>query len=105
MLASAGYGYEITGVDVLAACSSTLAAARNGGCMDEIEGRIRSLIIGPGLTAMDLIAASLGTPQRDLLTVRLKVIPAIDLDRHPGKHLPLESTRRAHFSIDLDRLR
>lgn len=28
---AAGYGYEITGVDVLAACSNTLAAARNGG--------------------------------------------------------------------------
>ena len=58
---AAGYGYEITGVDVLAACSSTLAAARNGGWSDEIEARIRALIAGPRSTAKDLIAASLGT--------------------------------------------
>lgn len=58
---AAGYGYEITGVDLLAACSSTLAAARNGGSIDEIEGRIRALIAGPRSTAKDLIAASLGT--------------------------------------------
>ena len=56
-----GHGYEITGVDVLAACSSTLAAARNGGWIDEIEGRIRALTAGPRSTAKDLIAASLGT--------------------------------------------
>ncbi|MCG3144719.1 MAG: hypothetical protein HONDAALG_02172 [Gammaproteobacteria bacterium] len=58
---TAGYGYEITGADVLAACSSTLAAARNGGWVDEIEGRIRTLVAGPRSTAKDLIAASLGT--------------------------------------------
>lgn len=58
---AAGYGYEITGVDVLAACSSTLAAARNGGSIDGIEGRIRALVAGPRSTAKDLIAASLGT--------------------------------------------
>ncbi|GIK86954.1 MAG: hypothetical protein BroJett026_24350 [Betaproteobacteria bacterium] len=57
---AAGHGYEITGVDVLAACSSTLAAARNGGWIDEIEGRIRALTAGPRSTAKDLIAASLG---------------------------------------------
>lgn len=57
----AGYGYEITGVDVLAACSSTLAAARNGGWTDEIEGRIRALVAGPRSSAKDLFAASLGT--------------------------------------------
>ena len=57
----AGYGYEITGVDVLAACSSTLAAARNGGWTDEIERRIRALVAGPRSAAKDLIAASLGT--------------------------------------------
>ena len=50
---TAGYGYEITGVDVLAACASTLAAARNGGWIDEIEGRIRALIAGPQSTAKD----------------------------------------------------
>jgi hypothetical protein len=58
---AAGYGYEITGVDVLAACSSTLAAARNCGWIDEIEARIRALTAGPRSTAKDLIAASLGT--------------------------------------------
>ena len=58
---AAGHGYEITGVDVLAACSSTLAAARNGGWTDEIEGRIRALVAGPRSSAKDLIAASLGT--------------------------------------------
>jgi hypothetical protein len=58
---AAGYGYEITGVDVLAACSSTLDAARNGGWIDEIEGRIRALVAGPRSTAKDLIAAWLGT--------------------------------------------
>lgn len=58
---AAGYGYEITGVDVLAACSSTLAAARNGGWTDEIEGRIRALVAGPRSSAKDLISASLGT--------------------------------------------
>ena len=47
--------------------------------------------------------------QRDFLavrfTVRLKRIPAIDLDRHRGRHLPQESTRLAQLSIDLDRSR
>ena len=57
----AGCGYEITGVDVLAACSSTLDAARNGGRVDETEERIRALVAGPRSTAKDLIAASLGT--------------------------------------------
>lgn len=57
----AGYGYEITGADVLAACSSTLDAARNGGWVDETEGRIRALVAGPRSTAKDLIDASLGT--------------------------------------------
>ncbi len=58
---TAGYGYEMTGADVHAACSSTLAAARNGGWDDEIERRIRTLIAGPRSTAKDLIAALLGT--------------------------------------------
>jgi tetratricopeptide (TPR) repeat protein len=58
---AAGYGYEITGLDVLAACSSTLDAARNGGLVDEADGRIRALVTGPRSTAKDLIAASHGT--------------------------------------------
>jgi tetratricopeptide (TPR) repeat protein len=59
---AAGYGYEITGVDLLAARSSTLDAAKNGGWIDEIEGRIRALVAGPRSTAKELITASLGTP-------------------------------------------
>jgi tetratricopeptide (TPR) repeat protein len=58
---AAGYGYEITGLDVPAACSSTMDAARNGGWVDEADGRIRALVAGPRSTAKDLIAASLGT--------------------------------------------
>lgn len=58
---AAGYGYEITDVDVLAACSSTLAAARSGGWIDETEGRIRALVAGPRSTAKDLIVALLAT--------------------------------------------
>jgi len=58
---AAGYGYEITGLDVLAACSSTMDAARHGGWVDEADGRIRTLVAGPRSTAKDLIAASLGT--------------------------------------------
>lgn len=58
---AAGYGYEIRGADVLAACSSTLDAAKNGGWVDETEARIRALVAGPRSTAKDLIAASLGT--------------------------------------------
>jgi len=41
---AAGYGYEITGVDVFAACSSTLAAARNGGWVDEAEEQIHAVV-------------------------------------------------------------
>lgn len=58
---AAGYGYEIRGADVLAACSSTLDTAKNGGWVDETEARIRALVAGPRSTAKDLIAASLGT--------------------------------------------
>ncbi len=58
---AAGYGYEIMGLDVLTACSSTLEAARNGGWVDEAEERIRALLAGPRSTAKDLIVAALGT--------------------------------------------
>lgn len=54
------YGYEITGLDVLAAYSSTMDAAKNDGMVDEAEGRIRGLIDDPRSTAKDLIAAALG---------------------------------------------
>ena len=58
---AAGYGYEITGLDVLAAYSSTIDAAKNAGVVDEAEERIRDLISGPRSTSKDFIAAALGT--------------------------------------------
>lgn len=58
---AAGYGYEITGLDVLAACSSTIDAAKNAEGVDEAEKRIRDLISGPRSTSKDYIAAALAT--------------------------------------------
>lgn len=42
----AGYGYEITRLDVLDACKITLEAAANDGCLHDIQERIRKLVIG-----------------------------------------------------------
>ena len=39
-----GYGYEITGADVLAAYSHTMKAAEHAGIADETRGRIRALV-------------------------------------------------------------
>ncbi|MDD5205387.1 MAG: hypothetical protein PHS17_08195 [Desulfobacterales bacterium] len=39
-----GYGYDITGLDVLAAYDNTMAAAENAGCRPEAFERIRSLV-------------------------------------------------------------
>lgn len=39
-----GYGYEITGADVLAACSHTMKAAEHAGVADETLTRIRELV-------------------------------------------------------------
>ncbi len=58
---AAGYGYEITGAEVLAACSSTMDAAKNGGLVEEAQGRMRALITGPRSTVKDLIAAALAS--------------------------------------------
>ena len=58
---AAGYGHEITGLDVLAACSSTIDAAKNPGLVDETEKRIGDLISGPRSTSKDFIAAASGT--------------------------------------------
>ena len=41
---SEGYGYEITGADVLAAYEHTMAAARNAGCEQEALNHIRQLM-------------------------------------------------------------
>jgi hypothetical protein len=55
-----GYGYEITGLDVLSAYSSTLEAAKNCSAVDEIEGRIRELLTAPKSPAKDFVANVLG---------------------------------------------
>jgi len=41
-----GYGYEITGLDVLEAYDYTMKAAENAGCKSETFGRIRELVEG-----------------------------------------------------------
>jgi hypothetical protein len=57
---AAGYGYEIAGLDVLSAYSSTLEAAKNCSAVDEIEGRIRELLTAPKSPAKDFVANVLG---------------------------------------------
>ncbi len=39
-----GYGYEITGLDVMSAYLHTMKAAENAGCADEAQQRIRELV-------------------------------------------------------------
>jgi tetratricopeptide (TPR) repeat protein len=39
-----GYGYEITGLDVRNACSYTMNAAENAGCVEQTRQRIRELV-------------------------------------------------------------
>lgn len=39
-----GYGYEITNSDVLDAYSFTMEAAKNAGCADQTQGRIRDMV-------------------------------------------------------------
>jgi tetratricopeptide (TPR) repeat protein len=58
---AAGYGYELTSLDVLAAYTSTMDAARNCGRVNEAEERIEALLAGPRSTSKDLIAGALGT--------------------------------------------
>ena len=43
---SAGFGYEITGIDVRAAYSYTINAAERIGRRDEVQKRIRALVTG-----------------------------------------------------------
>lgn len=59
---AAGHGYEITGLDVLSAYSSTLEAAKKCNAVDEIEGRVRELLTAPKSPAQDLVAKVLGRP-------------------------------------------
>ncbi|HEX8010361.1 MAG TPA: hypothetical protein VF814_05430 [Casimicrobiaceae bacterium] len=53
---AAGYGYEITGLDVLSAYSSTMDAAKNCSAVDEIEGRIRELLAAPTSPSKEFMA-------------------------------------------------
>jgi hypothetical protein len=41
---SAGYGYELTGSDVVMAARYAIEAARNAGHVDEVNNRIRAMI-------------------------------------------------------------
>jgi hypothetical protein len=41
-----GYGYEVTGLDVLNAYSHTMKAAENAGCLEQTHMRIRNLVAG-----------------------------------------------------------
>jgi hypothetical protein len=43
-----GYGYDITGVDVLNAYTHTMKAADNAGCADDARQRIRALVAAEG---------------------------------------------------------
>jgi hypothetical protein len=45
---SAGYGYELTGSDVVMAARYAIEAARNAGCVDEVNNRIRAMIAEEG---------------------------------------------------------
>jgi hypothetical protein len=56
----AGYGFEITGLDVLSAYSSTMEAAKNYGAVDEIDGRLRELLAAPSSPAKDFVSKVLG---------------------------------------------
>ena len=56
---SAGYGYEITGQDVLESSTMTLKAARNAGCEAETMDRLRTLIKAD-LSGKQLVSRILG---------------------------------------------
>lgn len=53
---AAGYGYEITGLDVLSAYSGTIEAAKNCSAVDEVEGRIRELLAAPTSASKEFMA-------------------------------------------------
>ena len=56
----AGYGYEITGADVLSAYSSTMDAAKNCNAVDEIESRVRGFLAAAQSPATNFVAQVLG---------------------------------------------
>jgi hypothetical protein len=58
-----GYGYDITGLDVLSAYDHTIAAAHKAGCEAEIVERIRKVVMegpGKGSIVMIVLARALG---------------------------------------------
>lgn len=60
---AAGYGYEITNLDVREAWQFTMEAARNVGCEDEARERIRALLANtpsPSLMVSKVLGAELG---------------------------------------------
>lgn len=60
---AAGYGYEVTGLDVREAWQFTMEAAHNAGCEDEARGRIRALMANtpsPSLMVSKVLGAELG---------------------------------------------
>lgn len=57
---ASGYGYEITGLDVLSAYSSTMEAAQNCGATDEIKGRVGELLGAPISAAKYFVSKVLG---------------------------------------------
>ncbi len=56
---SAGYGYEITGLEVLDTYTMTMEAASNAGCVEEIVSRMKALI-KPNNLATHLVSKILG---------------------------------------------
>lgn len=56
----AGQGYEITGIDVLAAHSSTIAAAKNAGTVESTRQRIRQMLHAGDSAGRAFVAKILG---------------------------------------------
>ena len=57
---AAGYGYEITGLDVLAAYSGAMEAAKNAAAVDQTPSRVRELLAAGKPPARDFMAQTLG---------------------------------------------
>lgn len=63
---AAGYGYEITGLDVREAFKFTMEAARNAGCEGEVRERIRVLVrsdASPRRMVSMVLGSELGLPE------------------------------------------
>ena len=57
---AAGHGYEITGLDVLAAYSGAMEAAKNAAAVDQTRTRIREILAAPKSPSKDFVAQALG---------------------------------------------